>query len=72
MHLTETSNSMELYREEYLSIINNIQDLYRFHGHTHVLDIDWPRVVAPMTSDRIIPVISVRGNIVSYYFLEPK
>ncbi|HQP70198.1 MAG TPA: metallophosphoesterase [Clostridiales bacterium] len=66
MHIPEGCMSMELYKEEYLSIINQINNLYRFHGHTHCLDDNWPKLITCAITEKMIPVVSVRNQNVSY------
>jgi predicted phosphodiesterase len=44
MHIPEESKPMEEYRSEYNSIIENIPNLYRIHGHTHSLKNEWPKL----------------------------
>ncbi len=68
-HIPEESEPMSDYRLEYNSLIEDIPNLYRFHGHTHRFRDEWPKLTTCEITKKIIPVIYVQGSAV-YYSIE--
>jgi len=65
MHIPETVDQMDPYREEYLSVISSRPDLVRLHGHTHNYVNEWPKLTVDNIRSGRIAVISVRGKLIA-------
>jgi predicted phosphodiesterase len=72
MHIPEESEPMEKYRHEYSIIIKDVPNLYRLHGHTHSLKVEWPKLTTCEISKKKVPIISVRNSSVEYIIEECK